>query len=439
MLDKADNERLVRVGPATPMGSLMRLYWLPFLKSSDVTLDGQPYQVRLLGEDLIAFRDSAGRVGLVDIACPHRGAPMVFARNEGEGLRCVYHGWKFTVDGRCVEMPAERPDTPMLSRVRIRAYPVRERNGMLWAYLGPGPTPPALPDVEWNLVPQENCHVSIRIQECNWLQALEGEIDSAHAAILHGRIDAGGTITTTWTQAADLAPTFEVAANTAGLAIASRRNVGPGRQYIRVNQFLMPFWTLVPPFPNFPDLSGHAWVPIDDEHTLCVMFSYHPSQPLHEKTRRLYQNGHAGRESAHAATGSFEPRPPTVPYHTYWSVYNRANAYRFDYASQTTTYNSGLPGLWVQDAACQSGVWPIYDRSRENLGVSDTGVARTRRLLLEALRDLDATGEPPPTAQDPTRYLVRAISIGVPAGGDWQQAGATYMRAEPGKDLGYAP
>lgn len=437
MLSREDNELLVRVGPGTAMGKLMRLYWIPFLLSRDVQPDGEPYRVKLLGEELVAFRDSAGKVGLVDQACPHRGAPLVFARNEGGGLRCVYHGWKFSVDGSCQEMPAEGENTPMLKRVRVKSYPVQERNGVLWAYMGPDAEPPPLPSMEWNMVPPENAHVSMRIQECNWLQALEGEIDSAHAAILHGRVDAGGSIDQ-WKQAADLAPKFEVVQHDAGVSVASRRKLGTGDNYIRVNQFLMPFWTLVPPFSEFPDLSGHAWVPIDDEHTLCIMFSYHPAQPFYEKTRKLFQEGHKGRETGHASEVNFEQRPVTWPYHTYWSRFNRENAYGYD-AVLARKYNAGMPGLWLQDAACQSGVDPVYDRSKENLGVSDSGVARTRRVLLEAVRKLASGEQRPPSAGATDKFLLRAISITVPAGGDWMAAGKEFMRAEPGKDFGYQP
>ncbi|MEJ7930575.1 Rieske 2Fe-2S domain-containing protein [Ramlibacter sp. AN1015] len=439
MLTREDNERLVRVGPGTEMGRLMRLYWIPFLLSRDVPPDGQPYRVRLLGEDLLAFRDTQGQVGLVDQACPHRGAPLVFARNEEGGLRCVYHGWKFTTTGACEEMPAEPAGSRMPTRVRLKAYPVRERNGVLWTYMGPDPEqPPELPMVEWNLVPQEQVALSVRVQECNWLQALEGEVDSAHAALLHGRVDTSGAINQ-WKQAQDLAPSFECAVHDSGVSIASRRKIGEDRNYIRVNQFLMPFWTLVPPQSHFPELSGHAWVPIDDEHTLCLMFSYHPAQPFYEKTRRLFKEGHGGRETGHASEKAFEPRPVTVPYHTYWTVYNRANAYRFDYQLQVDKFNSGLPGLWVQDAACQSGVAPIYDRTRENLGSSDTGVVRTRRLLLDAVRKLATENVVPPSAAKPEQYLWRAISITVPAGADWKAEGAEFMRARPGQGFGYEP
>ena len=438
MLTHEDNETLVRVGPGTPMGRLMRLHWIPFLRSSDVERDGQPHRVRLLGEDLVAFRDSSGRVGLVDHACPHRGAPMVLGRNEDDGLRCVYHGWKFGTDGRCQEMPAEPANSPMCSRMKITAYPVRERNGILWAYMGPEPdAAPALPDLEWNLVPEEQVAISIRVQECNWLQALEGEIDSAHAAILHGRVHEDGVINQ-WKQAKDLAPTFECVPHEAGISIGSRRKLDAEHQYIRVNQFLMPFYTLVPPFSQFPELSGHAWVPIDDEHTLCIMFSYHPTQPFYEKTRALFKSGHRGRETGHASDGSFETRPVTDPFPKYWSKYNRGNAYQFSHALQDT-YNSGLPGLWVQDAAAQSGVAPIYDRSKEHLGTSDTGIARTRRMLLDTVGRFVKDGQRPASADKPQSLMWRAVSLTVPTGGNWSELGAEFMQARLGAGFGYEP
>lgn len=438
MLSHEDNERLVRVGSGTPMGNLMRLYWIPFLLAKDVEPDGQPHRVRLLGEDLVAFRDTSGQIGLIDHACPHRGAPMVFARNEGGGMRCAYHGWKFGVDGRCQEMPCEPAGSPMAERTRIKSYPVQERNGVLWTYMGTeADNPPPLPQVEWNMVPEEQVALSVRVQECNWLQALEGEIDSAHAAILHGRVGDGGVINQ-WKQAQDLQPTFECIQQDFGISIGARRGADEDKNYVRVNQYMLPFWTLVPPQSNFPELSGHAWVPIDDEHTLCFMFSYHPSQPFYEKTRKVFKEGHRGRETGHASAAGFEQRPVTDPFPKYWSKFNRSNAYQFDYELQNT-YNSGLPGLWVQDAACQSGVSPIYDRTKEHLGTSDTGIARTRRLLLDAVRKLEKDGIQPPSATQPEKFMVRAVSLTIPAGGDWMQLGSEFMKAELGKDFGYEP
>src|ERR1700677_2951239 len=176
MLTPADNQRLTRVGPGTPMGTLLRRYWLPALLSEEVAEpDGAPVRVRLLGEDLIAFRDTDGAVGLVSAFCPHRRAPMFFGRNEECGLRCVYHGWKFDVTGQCVDMPSEPAQSSFKDRVRVRAYPTTERGGIIWAYLGSRSTPPPLPDIEGNM--DEKATASAFMRNCNWMQALEGDMD----------------------------------------------------------------------------------------------------------------------------------------------------------------------------------------------------------------------------------------------------------------------
>jgi phthalate 4,5-dioxygenase len=437
MLSREDNERLVRVGKGAPLGDLFRLYWIPCLPSAHLASDGQPKRIRLLGEDLVAFRDSEGRVGLVDQACPHRGAPLIFGRNEDCGLRCVYHGWKFDVTGAVTDMPAEPARSRLKEHVRIKAYPCRERSGMLWTYMGPdAANPPPLPNLEWNLVPPEQVHVSVRVQECNWLQAVEGEIDSAHAPLLHGRLDAQGT-TSAWIQKRDLRPTFECIKQNFGMSIAARRNYEENTLYWRVNQFLMPFYTLVPPLSPFPDLSGHAWVPIDDENTLCIMFSYHPSQPLLPRTRQVFEEGHKGRESGHASRHALVQHPVTVPYAGYWTKYNPQNGFQFDYQSQQTTWFSGLPGLWVQDGACQSGVSPIFDRTKENLCSSDTGIAMTRRLLLETLGAYRDHGTKPKGVTDPDVFMVRAVSLRLPPEESWVDVGAPFMRAQLGADFGY--
>lgn len=439
MLSSQDNETLVRVGPGTPVGQLMRLYWIPFLPSSDLLTDGQPQRVKLLGEDLLAFRDSEGRIGLVDHACPHRGAPLVFARNEDCGLRCVYHGWKFGVDGRAQDLPAEPAESRLKDKVRLKHYPTRERNGIVWAYMGPDvDNPPPLPNLEWNLVPAAHVHVSFRVQECNWLQAVEGEIDSAHAPILHGRVDAQGAISG-WLAKKDLRPTFECRKQDFGMSIASRRVLDQDMTYWRVNQFLLPFWTLVPPQSQYPELSGHAWVPMDDEHTLCIMFSYHPSQPLYEKSRKVFEQGHAGRETGHPSHECYAPKAPTHPYAKYWTKFNLDNAFLFNYDAQTKTWFSGLPGLWVQDAACQSGVAPIYDRSRENLGTSDTGIAMTRRLLLDTARGLVDRQQRPARIADPDLWMVRAVSLRLPTEAAWSECGSEPMTARLGSGFGYEP
>lgn len=438
MLSHEDNETLVRVGPGTTMGGMMRLYWLPFMASKDLEKDGQPQTVKLLGETLVAFRDSAGNVGLVDHICPHRGAPMAFARNEDCGLRCVYHGWKFGVDGKVADMPAEPVRSRLKERVRIKSYPCVERGGVVWTYMGPEPeeSRPPLPHLEWNMVPEENVVVSFRVQECNWLQALEGEIDSAHAPILHGRIDEGGSINQ-WVAKRDLRPTFECMRQEFGMSIASRRVLDDDTLYWRVNQFIMPFYSLVPPQSNYPELSGHAWVPIDDENTLCLMFSYHPTQPMYEKSRDIFVNGHKGRETGHASVNAFEDQGALVPYGRYISKYRRETGYLFDPEAQRTTWFSGLPGLWVQDAACQSGVLRIYDRTLEHLCTSDTGIAMTRRMLLETAHAFAESGKRPERFADPDLYMVRAVSMKLPKDQPWDEAGREPMTARLGEGFGY--
>jgi len=190
MLTKEDNELISQVGPGAPMGRVMREYWLPALLSSELPgTDSDPLRVRMLGEELIAFRDTNGQVGLVGANCPHRGASLFFGRNEECGLRCVYHGWKFDVTGQCVDMPSEPAESNFKAKIKATAYPCRERGGIIWTYMGPLAEPPDLPELEWNLVPAEHRQISKRVQECNWLQALEGGIDSSHSYFLHSTIE----------------------------------------------------------------------------------------------------------------------------------------------------------------------------------------------------------------------------------------------------------
>jgi len=224
MLSDELNERIVRVGAGTLMGAVLRAYWLPTVLSDEVESDGTPLRVRLLGEDLIAFRDSYGRVGLLQNHCPHRGASLFFGRNEGAGLRCIYHGWKFDVHGRCVEMPNESPDSAFKLNVRDVAYPTRERNGVVWAYLGPRAEMPELPNLEWNLVPAKQRFVTKRVQECNWAQAVEGGIDPSHSGFLHAPLHVDpSTLRPRDRYRLDKRPHFALLETPYGLRIGARR------------------------------------------------------------------------------------------------------------------------------------------------------------------------------------------------------------------------
>src|SRR5215472_5033339 len=181
MLSAEENDLLCRVGPGTPMGDLMRQYWVPGLLSRELPgPDSDPRRIMLLGEQLIAFRDTNGAVGLIQNNCPHRGASLFFGRNEEAGLRCVYHGWKFATDGSCIDMPNEPAESDFRSKVKATAYPCRERNGLVWAYMGPRSVPPPLPDLEGNMLPEGEWNVTAIQRECNWFQALEGDIDTSH-------------------------------------------------------------------------------------------------------------------------------------------------------------------------------------------------------------------------------------------------------------------
>ena len=186
MLSAQDNELLCRIGPGTPMGHLMRQYWMPGLKSDELPApDSPPLRLRLLGENLIAFRDTSGRVGVVQNACPHRGASLFFGRNEEDGLRCVYHGWKFDVSGACIDMPSEPAESNFKAKVRATAYATQERGGMVWVYMGPRDIPPELPQLEQNMLPVGEASIRAIQRECNWMQALEGDIDTTHLGFLH--------------------------------------------------------------------------------------------------------------------------------------------------------------------------------------------------------------------------------------------------------------
>src|SRR5438067_6840880 len=190
MLTREDNELVTRVGPGTPMGNLLREYWLPAMMSTELASpDCPPVRIRLLGENLIAFRTTSGKIGVIQNACPHRGASLFFGRNEEEGLRCVYHGWKFDVSGQCLDMPSEPAESNFKTKIRATAYPCRERNGIIWTYMGPRQVPPPLPDLEANLLPKEQGRLSTLMQGCNWLQALEGDFDTVHTQFLHSRLN----------------------------------------------------------------------------------------------------------------------------------------------------------------------------------------------------------------------------------------------------------
>ncbi len=434
MLSKEDNELLTRVGPATLMGSLLRRYWQPVLYSDELPeRDGSPVRVRLLGEDLIAFRDTGGKVGLVSLHCPHRGASLFYGRNEGHGLRCVYHGWKFDVEGRCVDMPNETGDGSDTQRTRKIGYPCREFGGAIWAYMGPG-DPPDIPELEWAQLPASHKFTTKRFHECNWAQGLEGDLDSSHVGLLHSNLNKdvpsfsagwrpGGSYDTVGHHRSPRVETQETAF---GLWVAARRPSKDGFYYWRATALVFPFYAIIPPSGDSP-LHINIWQPMDDEHTLVWSIEYHGGRPLTEEERARLGSGR------YAHYGAVDILPPNSEPGGRWrSKANRANDFLIDREMQRTTNFTGLRGFWCQDRAVVESMGPISDRTREHLGPSDLGVARFRRLILHAARALKDGGKLPPGLH-PNSQRVRAVAALVSENASWVEAINALSIARPGE------
>ena len=298
MLRKEQNDLVTRTGPHTAMGRLFRSYWTPVLLAEELPEnDCPPVRVKVLSERLIAFRDSQGRYGLIDEFCPHRGASLWFGRNEECGLRCPYHGWKFDVAGQCVEVPSEPEASGFAKKIKVTSYPLVDRGGVLWTYMGPPEQQPPLPEWEFALVPSAQRFVSKRLQECNWLQAMEGGIDSSHVSFLHrGNINSDplfkGAKGNQY-NLNDARPVFEVVESPGGLYIGARRNAEDGNYYWRITQWVMPSFTMIAPRGGHT-VHGHFWIPIDDE-TLLGLELRLPSDARHHRCRAPGDAGRQGR------------------------------------------------------------------------------------------------------------------------------------------------
>ena len=290
MLRKEQNDLLSQTGPGTPMGQLFRSYWIPALMSEELPQNEcPPVRVKLLSERLLAFRDTQGRYGLIDEFCAHRGVSLWFGRNEENGLRCPYHGWKYDHTGQCIEVPSEPAQSGFCNKIKLKSYPLVERGGFLWAYMGPPDKQPPLPEFEVALVPPEQRFISKRWQECNWMQAMEGGIDSSHVSWLHrGELDNDplfkGARGNKY-NLADAKPVFEVVESPGGLYIGARRNADDGNYYWRITPWVMPSFTMIPPRGNH-SVHGHFWIPIDDENCWSWSFDYHSTRRLTDEEVR---------------------------------------------------------------------------------------------------------------------------------------------------------
>jgi phenylpropionate dioxygenase-like ring-hydroxylating dioxygenase large terminal subunit len=400
-MNKEMSETLTRVGRGTPMGDLMRRYWVPALMTSEIAeADGPQVRVQLLGEKLLAFRNSDGRACLIDEFCSHRGVSLYFGRNEENGIRCAYHGVKFDGDGKCVDVPSS---PQACARMHIKAYPCVERGGIVWTYMGPADKMPAPPELEWCTLPPEHVFVSKRLQYCNYLQAMEGGIDTAHVSYVH-RYEVDSDPMHQGVKALDYIKAdgnviFEIEKNSFGLSLFGRRNGEPDSYYWRVTQWLFPWFTLIAPFGEHA-LGGHAWIPIDDHNCWAWSINWQPKKPLTSEEREAMQAG-KGIHVEYEAPGSFVPKA------------NASNDYLMDRVAQRENRSySGIFGFSAQDYSLQESMGPIQNHEAEQLLPTDKAIVMARRMLHEAALGLAEGIEPP--ALDASEQRVRPAGVLLP-------------------------
>jgi nitrite reductase/ring-hydroxylating ferredoxin subunit len=432
MLSREDNELLCRVGPGRPMGELLRQYWMPALPSTELPApDCPPRKVRLLGENLVMFRDSRGDVGLLAANCPHRGASLFFGRNEECGLRCAYHGWKFDVSGRCVDMPNEPQGSTFKDKVRARAYPCRDVNGVIWTYMGAREAPPPLPAFEINTLPAEQVYPPIMmLEECNWVQALEGDIDSSHIDFVHAKLRPDSPQRGTWHR--DKRPRLEILPTDYGGCYSARRRWDTeGLSWHRITQFILPFFTMIAASdPNI--VQARAWVPLDDHYTLEFAIRARLDRPVTEAERRQMRD-------PFAAWGGYV-EPTSDPRTRFYTKANLHNDYLVDYRLQETELNLGIPFLGnLQDRAMTETMGPIYDRTQEHLGTTDAMVIFVRRALIDAATALRDENVVPANVDDPTLCRVRPASVLLPEGESWITATEKARQSDAGVPIAWVP
>ena len=415
-----DSHDLTRVGPGTVMGEFMRQYWIPALRGDELAAGGDPVRLMLLGEKLIAFRDHQGRVGVMDHRCPHRCASLFLARNEPDGIRCIYHGWQFDVTGRCVDMPSVSPANDFKDKVHAKAYPATERCGIFWVYMGSSKEPPPLPMVEATLLPEDQVDVGFMRRDCNWMQALEGDIDTSHFGFLHvGHLDPdnvppGHPLEHT---AGERAPDYHVADAPWGTTYGAFRNVPNGKIYWRFANYMFPFWTQTPQGEFSNNIQARAWVPLDDGHTQMLFIR-----------RRVSTPGTALPLKDGKPLGGSKPRPDMIPNGTGWLdrwrlQANEGNDWLLDREAQRSNrIYSGIDNIQLQDQAVCESMGAITDHTFEHLGPGDLMIARTRRRALMAARAFRG-GAPAPLTREPEIYShARSGFFELDPGKDWRAA-----------------
>ncbi len=417
MLTYAENELMCRVGPGTGMGAALRRYWLPALSSSKLSeAGGDPVHVELLGENFVAFRDAEGRVGLLDEACCHRGASLLLGRVEGCGIRCIYHGWKYAVDGKVLETP-NVPDGKFKDRIRARAYPVREAGGLIWAYLGPADLQPRFPEWPWHGLSSANVLVTDHPIGCNYVQVLEGLVDSSHLGILHSngvRASLQSNLTYATKVASmqfDLAPRIEEEATEFGFHYAALRGGrASGTTEARITAFVMPCVVLNP--------NGDVvTIVVPSSDVSCRFFHvwWDPvrpvgGEPLRAETLRFVGLDDDSMRAYGIAPGS---KPESRP-----SRHNRFHQDRR--AVREGRSFSGIAGLIEEDVAVSVSGGAIRDRTAEKLSIADLAVGRLYRLYLESARRVSAGHAPIGLSPDARLDRARGVSGEIGAGMDWR-------------------
>jgi len=401
VLSKDDNELLCRTGPGTAMGELFRRFWLPALLPSELpTSDADPIRFRILGEDLVAFRDTNGKVGFLAQHCPHRGASLFFGRCEEQGLRCVYHGWNFDVDGNCVDMPNEPAESDFLSKVKATAYPATEHGGLIWIYMGPQPAPPR-PIYRWIENPKaDESAVQKWMQDSNYAQALEGNVDSSHVNFLHrtfGNRDWEGAGLLANAQRVTVAMETEF-----GFIYGARRDLPSGEAYWRATPYTMPTGTQI---PGSREGSIIFLIPRDDETHWWFMVTPpavgddDPNAPMRVRP-----------DERRAADGPFDPASLGLIPGTWRRIRNKDNDYLIDRQLQRTYNYTGLPGARAQDQAVTESMGAVVDRSNEHLGRADAAIIMMRRMLLRMARQLEQ-GVEPELPQHPERFSTLPVNL----------------------------
>jgi nitrite reductase/ring-hydroxylating ferredoxin subunit len=422
MLSKTDTDYLCRIGPGTPMGNLMRQYWMPAIRSDELPApDCPPLRVKLLGEELIGYRTTSGKVSLIQNACPHRGASLFFGRNEEEGLRCVYHGWKFDINGDCVDMPSEPAESNFKNKVHARAYQTLERGGIIWAYMGPREVPPPLPDIEANMLAEGPQQVSVLYRACNWMQGLEGEMDTVHAAFLHYGVAQSSEFQKgqfDYYHYRQRDAKFVTMETDYGTANGAYRPAEEDTNYWRVTQILFPFFHMIPGGALGENIRIGAYVPTDDEHHL--QWEIGTFKPDGSAEGRAVARGFADMS---APLGSRRLPNGTGWFERFRSDQNMDNDFQIDREAQARGDSfTGIAGIRIQDCAVTESMGIVNDRSIEHLGTTDSFIIRTRRKLLAMAKALEENGTVPIGVDTPQVYRQRSGEMIIPRSQDWWDA-----------------